>query len=111
MTYLIVKIYDHDCPICAETSGYDERIVEELGMHFLAISLEKIASALKNPSTSFINTVAWRVKGSCLEEDGTITLPIYLVYDEGTEGFKCVLEDFENSDEFEQQLDKLLLPK
>ena len=108
MKYLIVKIYDHDCPICAETSEYDERIVEELGMIFRGFNLEEVIFSLRNPTTSFLNTVAWRVKASCLEEDGSITLPLYLIYREDTESFQSVLGDFENADEFEQQLEKLL---
>lgn len=111
MKFFIVKIYDHDCPVCAETSKYDQFVAEDMEIDFLPISLEKIASALKNPSTSFINKVAWRVKGSCLEEDGTITLPIYLIYRVGTESFEGVLEDFVNEEEFKQQLEKLLVTR
>lgn len=82
-----------------------------MGMGFIRFNLEEIISSLRNPDTSFLNIVAWRVKASCLEEDGTINLPLYLIYRKDTESFQGVLGDFENSAEFEQQLAKLLEQK
>ena len=106
MKYLIVKIFDPDCDICAETDTFDTVVAKEMGIPLKKVCLADILR--RDTSLFMLLYEELRVNHA---EDGEVSLPIYLLQDTQTDQFFASLGEFSTAEEFQQQLKKLLLPK
>lgn len=70
---MMYKVYDEECPICEETSLFDQRLCDKEGVELVRVSLDEIVRHKK---------LFDYVVESCLNEDDTITLPCYIALGE-----------------------------
>ena len=103
----LVKIYDEGCDICQETGEWDEGVAKDLGISVEKIPLDALyracVGAPELPADYSANVVAPHVVDNCVE-DGSISLPAYLVFRSPSWGFLGLVTEFDSEEEFREDL-------
>ena len=77
MAETLVKIFADDCPVCFELSKVDSDIAKQSKMEFEVIRLQHL-KPLNGDGPSNLYSY---VKGVCVDDDGMINIPVYLIMD------------------------------
>lgn len=68
------KIADDNCPICAQMSEFDSKVVQALGFELVHVRFDDVLD---------LPRLAGFVRANLLNDDGTIDIPIYAVEVDG----------------------------